>query len=333
MSNKLSTAPAAKTQYGLTATTLKMIAVICMFIDHIGAFVVYRLINSKIWHTDNVLFTIDSDKYTIEIVIYYLLRAIGRISFPIFCFFIVEGYRRTRSKIKYAFRLLFFALLSEAPFTMAAHGTMLEWWKYLTPSNVFFTLLIGLIVIWGADELKKYAPGGFVAVCFRILVCIIPTGYAAYEVNSILSIFEEMSLGPNSFVIIWGVLALAMLIGTFVYGLVTTKENARVLSSSLSILSLGMVLADILGTDYAGYGVIVIFVINLFMNRKRTTGIALGIGALILFNLSEIPALADIYLLSRYNGERGKGYKYFFYLFYPVHLAVIALVMFLTGLI
>ena len=60
-------------RWGLSASTLKIIACITMVIDHVGAFILTDL---------------------------EILRVIGRIAFPIFAYFIAEGCRYTRNKLK-----------------------------------------------------------------------------------------------------------------------------------------------------------------------------------------------------------------------------------------
>ncbi len=104
----------------LTQFDLKIIAVLTMLIDHIGM-VLYP---GELW-----------------------LRVIGRISFPIFCFLLTEGYIYTSSKKKYALRLAVFAVLSEIPFDLARNGVLFNWKN----QNVFITLLLGLLLIWAYD--------------------------------------------------------------------------------------------------------------------------------------------------------------------------------------
>lgn len=68
---------------------------------------------------------------------------LGRIAAPIFLFSIANGFRHTRSRKKYALRLLVFACLAEWPYyhLFGFHG------------NILFTLLLGLLTLqlmeWG----------------------------------------------------------------------------------------------------------------------------------------------------------------------------------------
>ncbi len=79
----------------------------------------------------------------------WALRYVGRISFPIFCFLLVEGFVHTRDVRKYMIRLGGFALVSEVPYDLAFYGKVVE----LDHQNVFFTLLLGVALM----ELLKYS--------------------------------------------------------------------------------------------------------------------------------------------------------------------------------
>lgn len=119
---------------------LKIIALATMLIDHIGAVVLWRYMQA----TGQMSGWIMTE--------YQLIRYIGRMAFPIYCFLLVEGFLHTRSVGKYALRLGIFALISEIPFDLALSGNI--WNK--GSSNVFFTLLIGLLLIWGISFVEKF---------------------------------------------------------------------------------------------------------------------------------------------------------------------------------
>jgi branched-subunit amino acid transport protein len=76
------------------------------------------------------------------------LRLIGRISFPLFCFLIVEGYFHTHNLRRYFMRLFLFALISEIPFDLALNHSLFD----VKKQNVFFTLLLGLAMITLIDR-------------------------------------------------------------------------------------------------------------------------------------------------------------------------------------
>lgn len=80
-----------------------------------------------------------------------ILRSIGRIAFPLYCFLLVEGYKYTSSKTRYIIKMLLFGLISEIPFDYCFFGRI-----YLQYQNVFFTLLLGLIAIHLCNWLENY---------------------------------------------------------------------------------------------------------------------------------------------------------------------------------
>lgn len=71
-------------------------------------------------------------------VLYEVFEMIGFFTAPVMCFFLVEGYEHTRSKVKYGQRLLVFAVLSQIPYTLVFHDGSL---------NMIYTLLCCFLVL------------------------------------------------------------------------------------------------------------------------------------------------------------------------------------------
>lgn len=132
---------------GISGSTLKLIALVTMLIDHIGAVVLVRMILDNM-AVDGTSGLIPRDTLY---QIYTVFRSIGRLAFPIFCFLLVEGFQRTGNRGRYALRLGIFALISEIPFDLALSSKVLEF----SYQNVFFTLLIGLLTMMVADAVHQ----------------------------------------------------------------------------------------------------------------------------------------------------------------------------------
>ena len=148
------------------ADTLKLIALITMFIDHIGAVVIERYLREVggLNYSASELTEI-FDLTSLIVVVYLVLRLIGRISFPIFAFLLVEGFLHTKSIIRYALRLFVFALISEIPFDLALRGKVCDWGY----QNVLWTFLIGLASVWCIDHIHKNTKGA-VDIILRLLI-------------------------------------------------------------------------------------------------------------------------------------------------------------------
>lgn len=78
------------------------------------------------------------------------LTCIGRLTFPIFAFMIVEGYFHTKNLRKYVKRLLIFAILSEIPFNLAMGSRLF----YPIHQNVLWSFLISIGLIHWNEKVK-----------------------------------------------------------------------------------------------------------------------------------------------------------------------------------
>ncbi len=65
---------------------------------------------------------------------------------PVFFFFISEGFRYTRSRKKYALRLLIFTLITQIPYYLCSFSEE-PWWNIFTHWSVLASLLAGLLIL------------------------------------------------------------------------------------------------------------------------------------------------------------------------------------------
>lgn len=129
---------------GLSQEGLKLIACVTMLVDHIGATIVYGLYLVA-WNAENYAVSNSLAE------LYQVMRIIGRIAFPIYCFLLVEGAHYTRDPKKYALRLGSGVLLSELPFDLAFSGRI-----DLESSSVMVTLLLGFLMIQAMKRVKGF---------------------------------------------------------------------------------------------------------------------------------------------------------------------------------
>jgi len=146
---------------------LKIIAIISMFIDHLG----YALF----------------EKFS-------FCNYIGRLAFPIFAFGISEGYLHTKSKKNYLMRLLTFAIVSQAPFRFFC--TLLQRDFSL---NIFFTLLLGLIAIIGYEQCKNKYVGVLLVACLGLTADALKMDYGYFGIFTIFifHVFKNKKLFMN----------------------------------------------------------------------------------------------------------------------------------------
>ncbi len=239
-----------KMKWGISGSTLKIVAIIAMLIDHTAATILERMLSTN---ANELLYWV-----------YFIMRLIGRIGFPIFCFLLVEGFLHTKNKVKYTLRLGAFAFISEIPFDLALFGKAMNF-DY---QNVFFTLWIGMLVMIGIQFIESK---------------------------------KEISVVPR-------------------------------VAMNVLLLVVGMLAGYFLKRDYGYWGVLTIVIMYFFRKRKMLST-TLGCVTLTVMSLMEITAFFAMIPIYFYNGTRGIRMKYFFYLFYPVHLLILYLICVYMGIL
>ena len=102
----------------MSALVLKLIACVTMLIDHIG-----YCTPGATW-----------------------MRIIGRVAFPIYVYLMTEGLRHSSNRLRYALRLLLFAVLSQVPF-----GLLVAKDPGFPEGSVMVTLLLAYLSVWLVD--------------------------------------------------------------------------------------------------------------------------------------------------------------------------------------
>ena len=317
---------------GISGSTVKIVAVAAMLIDHIAAAVLTRQVIANgyldaVRGTENQIISWLSE----NAVLYYgmtIMRMIGRLGFPIFCFLLVEGFQRSRNVRKYALRLGIFALISDIPFDLAITGRFFHWGY----QNVYFTLLLGLLAMCGFAYFERCGQD------------------AEKELPGVLRMFLTVTgaLAPAAFVVVWmaapsgyesgrdlvvtvGVVCAVTVLALALYGGKKGLRHMQTVCADITVLAAMMFMAEYLRTDYGGMGVLTIAVMYKFRKHKVAAMLA-GCAVLSLMSVSEVPAFLAAVPIALYNGKRGLKMKYFFYAFYPVHLLLLYIVSVLLGL-
>lgn len=222
----------------LNGAQLKYLAFISMLMDHVNNAIITPMLDGEgfLLHLSNIF------------------SILGRIAFPVFVFFIVEGFFKTSNRKKYLGQLLIFGAISEVPFDMFTSKV------YYNPNwnNMMFTLALSLITIWLIDFLKEKLHNKIFWYALSIII-----------------------------VVIFSLLAMQ------------------------------------LSLDYDYHAVVAAYIFYVFYNKP-----ILGAGLGCLSIIKELYYFLGFSATIMYNGQRGKQYKWFNYLFYPVHLLILGILRF-----
>lgn len=155
---------------GISQEGLKLLASVAMLLDHMGA----TLILSGYYAVAQRGGAAVND----WLRLYYILRIIGRVAFPLYCFMLVEGFHHTRNVKKYMLRLGIGMLLAEIPFDLALNGTLVDW----SSNSVMVTLLLGCMMLLTMEKTaNRFLKAGLI-VPFYLLAELLQTDYAGHGI-------------------------------------------------------------------------------------------------------------------------------------------------------
>lgn len=279
---------------GLTAFQLKVMALVFMTLDHIGAFAfeIPAVARYETW-----------------------LRSVGRLAAPLFLFLLVQSIRHTRSKPRFLLRL-YLAGICTGLFATVMNLCLGDVFCYFTPGNVIFTFFyVALYVIllerlwaaWKARDLRALAVSALLlaasllptALAAPIRSAVLPSGMPIQMHFLISGLYD--SLLPSFHTIDYGIAF--VLLGVAMY-FAKTKNRQCLVFAVFCAICIAVTLA-MPRLPFNLYGM-------------QTFGFALTF-----LNTMQCRMALALPLMLLYNGERGRRCKWFFYWYYPLHREVI----------
>lgn len=185
---------------GISQEALKLIACITMLIDHIGSAVVYPM-----YQYTQIMGGVDGlERMRMLENLYLVMKIIGRLAFPIFCFLLVEGIFRTRNRKKYAIRLAVGALISELPFNLVVSGSPV--WRY--GQSVMLTLLLGFAMILIMERISSFPWKSVVVVPFAVAAELLNVDYGWHGIALIALFYISGHMYNRNLIRCFGMLVL-----------------------------------------------------------------------------------------------------------------------------
>lgn len=273
---------------GLSTSALKWIALFFMTLDHIAAF-----------------------GFEIPIVgrCYNPLRLVGRIAAPLFLFALVQGLRHTRSRPKLLLRL-YLAGMGTGLFVTATDLFLGDIVGIITPGNIMFTFFYVALYSWAIEGLAKavwernWRGALLAALCCAVPFLIRPLRLALWELPRMEDGLTVSFLAHN-------------LIDSFLPTLTSVDYGWEMI-----LLGVLMYFAKTKGRQCALFGGVCLACIVL--TAVFPWGV-MGFSSVFLdpFQCRMVLALPFMLL---YNGQRGRGPKWFFYIYYPIHRYAISVI-------
>ncbi len=283
---------------------IKVIAIFSMTLDHIGYFLQEYAVNNAIMANTGLVF-----------------RVLGRIAFPLYIFMLAEGLRKTHDRLNYILRLaILWGVIFVAQFIINSVQPL----GFTSPLAQAFTdllcyaLFIYFLEMKGAWKVLSVIPLAFVIICY------------AMQISEVYASFNNMTSNWSTVIPEWArcaysLMGFIMFLGFYYakpFALKTLEKMEKKAEIDMSPYKEGKKFQSLINTICAT----VILVVTLVFWTISYLWPQIDPYFLL---IPQSYAILSIFVLIFYNGERGynkKWFRYSAYLYYPVHIVLIALI-------
>ena len=292
----------------ISSFILKIIAAVTMLIDHAGLTLYY----AKVLPPSSL---------------YFAMRSVGRIAFPLYAFLLVNGFEKTRDRASYLTRLCLFAVISQLPYTFAMYKYNYMPWKDVNvfvlhgdlPFYLALALMAAAFLLEGRK--RKLLPLFLSAVAALVVSRLLWNAHGCVLLYRDLNVLYTLAC---SLAVIW---VLDLLRNRKEYSV-----RSLITAAAVCIAVCALLIEKI---DYDWRGLLLVVMLYLFSGKVKIqalvtalwgviayAGLDISMGMLLGYLAGVSAAAACIFF---YSGQQGRKSRAFYYV-YPVHLAVYGVV-------
>ena len=274
----------------MSSTILKLLAMVAMTLDHFLVF----LPNSP-----------------------YFFHWIGRLAAPIFLFCCVEGYIYTRSKKKFFMKIYFLNVFVDLMSLVLGINDV--------RMNFIRTILLTLTIILIIDKFKEKNKNAKLYL-FSFMIYQTIVGIAAIYIITFTEItanilYLMLSITNSIFALDGGIIFVLIGVSMFIF-----RNNKFKISIAFIILSFIYVIlfnsSLLLRINYLINNDLLEFLFLIVCNGILGCDL-MSVTSDLLFGNPQWMMIFSLFFILLYNGKKGKGLKYLFYIFYPLHIAIL----------
>ena len=274
----------------MSSTTLKLLAMVSMTLDHIWVF----LPNSP-----------------------YFFHWIGRLAAPIFLFCCVEGYIHTSNKKKFFIRIYFLSIFVELMnLVLQIDDTRMNFIR-----TIFLTLTIIFIIDKFKEKNKNAKLYSFSFIIYQTVIAIAVIYIITFTEITENILYIILSLTNSIFALEGGIIFVLMGISMFIF----RNNKFKILISFIILTFIYVILFNsslLLRIDYLINNDLLEFLfLTVFSGISGAD--PMSVTSDLLFENPQWMMIFSLFFILLYNGKKGKGLKYLFYIFYPLHIAIL----------